>query len=122
MAKKNNPISFFHNPRCRKSREALQLLEDAGASILIRYYLEDPPTSNELIALLARLNLSPMDLIRKEEALFKEQFRGQEHTDAEWIQIMVDHPKLIQRPIAIMGERAVVGRPPEQVLTLLRAK
>lgn len=100
----------------------MQLLEDAGASILIRYYLEDPPTSNELIALLARLNLSPMDLIRKEEALFKEQFRGQEHTDAEWIQIMVDHPKLIQRPIAIMGERAVVGRPPEQVLTLLRAK
>ncbi len=119
MAKNNDPVAFFHNPRCRKSREALQLLEAEGASVQIRYYLEAPPSQSELKGILAKLKLSPLDLIRKEEALFKEQFRGQEHTDAEWIRIMVEHPKLIQRPIAILGDRAVVGRPPEEVLTLL---
>ncbi len=119
MANKQESISLFHNPRCRKSREALQLLEAQGAQVEIRYYLEEPPTERELKSVLKKLKMTPLDLIRKEESIFKEQFRGQTHSDEEWIRIMVAHPKLIQRPIAILGEKAALGRPPEEVLNLL---
>lgn len=120
MATKTTSIDFYHNPRCRKSREALHLLEEAGQSLHIILYLETPPSEKELKAVLRKLGLKPIDLIRKEEALFKDNYKDSTHTDEEWIQIMVDHPKLIQRPIAIVGSKAVIGRPPEQVLDLIK--
>lgn len=120
MAINKPPIDFFHNPRCRKSREALHFLEEAGHTPRIILYLDTPPSETELKGILKKLGLHPLDLIRKDETLFKDNFKGKTHSDAEWIQIMVEHPKLIQRPIAIVGNKAVIGRPPEQVLDLIK--
>ena len=98
----------------------MHLLEEAGHSPRIILYLDTPPTETELKGILKKLGLKPLDLIRKEEPLFKANFKGTSHSDAQWIQIMVEHPKLIQRPIAIAGNKAVIGRPPEQVLDLIK--
>ncbi len=117
----NTPsIDFFHNPRCRKSRESLILLEEAGKSPRIILYLDTPPTETELKAILKKLDMSPFELIRKEEAVFKDEFKGKTFSDEEWVKIMVMNPKLIQRPIAVLGNKAVIGRPPEQVLDLIK--
>lgn len=112
-------IKIYHNPRCRKSREALELVKDKVEEIEIIEYLIEPPTVEELNQIIEQLGISPLDLIRKNEAIFKEKFKGQSFSDAEWIQIMVDHPKLIERPIVINGKKARVGRPPEKVLEIL---
>lgn len=112
-------LTIYHNPRCRKSRETLAILEASDEMITIVEYLNTPPSAHELEEILEKLDMKPFDLIRRGEAIYKEQFKGQEHTDEEWIQIMVDHPKLIERPIVIRGDKAVIGRPPESVNTLL---
>ncbi|WP_053406498.1 arsenate reductase (glutaredoxin) [Persicobacter sp. CCB-QB2] len=108
-------MKIFHNPRCTKSRQTLQLLQEKGAEVEIVEYLKTPPTVAELTEVVKQLGIPAEKLLRKTEAIFKEQFKGQNHTDAEWIQIMVDHPKLIERPIVIKDGKAVIGRPPENV-------
>ena len=113
-------ISLYHNPRCRKSREALQIIEAAGQEVEIREYLKEPPTVKELTEVVKMLGIHPLQLIRKQEKVFKEQYKGQEHSEAQWIKIMVENPILIERPIAIKEGQAVVGRPPEQVQDLLK--
>ena len=112
-------ITLYHNPRCRKSREALQLIQDQGAAMEIKEYLKEPPTAEELKAVLGKLGMHPLELIRQGEKIFKEQFRSKDLSDEEWIQAMVGNPILIERPIAIKGGKAVVGRPPERVEELL---
>lgn len=112
-------MKIYHNPRCRKSRETLQILQDAGKEPEIIEYLKTPPSEAELRELLDKLGLAPQQLLRKQEAIFKEQFKGKELTDAEWIAAMVQYPKLIERPIVVRGDKAVLGRPPESVKTLL---
>ncbi|GJM29122.1 MAG: arsenate reductase (glutaredoxin) [Cyclobacteriaceae bacterium] len=112
-------LTVFHNPRCRKSREALSLLEDANHDIEIREYLKHPPTTAELTLLLKKLGLRPLDLIRTGEKLFRENYKGKDLADSDWIKIMVNNPILIERPIVIKGQKAVIGRPPENILTLL---
>jgi len=112
-------MKIYHNPRCRKSREALQILKDAGKEPEIIEYLKTPPSEAELRELLKQLGLAPQQLIRKQEAIFKEKFNGKELTDAEWIAAMVQYPKLIERPIVVKDDKAVLGRPPESVKTLL---
>ena len=110
--------TIYHNPRCRKSRETLQLLEAHGQQPQIVLYLEQPPTAAELQDLLHKLGMEPMQLIRKGEAVWKEQFKGKTLSNKELIQAMIAHPKLIERPIVVNGDKAALGRPPEQVLAI----
>lgn len=110
--------TIYHNPRCRKSRETLQLLQQQGIEPQIVLYLEDPLSPAQLEKILQQLGLEPAQLIRKGEAIWKEQFKGKELSDQELIQAMIDHPKLMERPIVVHGGKAALGRPPEQVLGL----
>lgn len=109
------PTKIYHNPRCRKSREALSLLEEQGGDFEVIEYLKTPPNKHELKELLQRLNMSAHDLIRKGEAIYKENYKGKDLSEDEWIDAMVEHPILIERPIIIRADRGVVARPPELV-------
>ncbi len=110
---------IYHNPRCRKSRETLQLLESLNEDVTIVEYLKEVPTQEELKEILKRLDMKPMELIRKSEAVWKENFKNKQLTDNQLIKAMVDHPKLIERPIVIKGNKAALGRPPENVKSIL---
>jgi len=112
-------MKIYHNPRCRKSRETLQRMEAAGAAPEIIKYLETPPTREELEAILRKLGIPAQQLIRKGEAIYKERYKGQDLSEAEWIDAMLEHPKLMERPVVVDGDRAIIGRPPEKVDTLL---
>lgn len=112
-------MKIYHNPRCRKSRETLQLIEDAGTEVEIIKYLEDIPTEAELKDVLSKLGIPAEKLLRKGEAIFKEYYKGKTLSEAEWIKAMVENPKLIERPIVIKANEAVLGRPPQNVLELL---
>ena len=112
--------TIWHNPRCSKSRQTLQLLEAHGVTPTIRLYLNDPPSGDELSAALKSLELDARSLMRSKEALFKELgLKDPALSETELIQAMVDHPKLIERPIVFGGGSAVIGRPPENVLSLV---
>jgi arsenate reductase len=115
----SNTITIFHNPRCSKSRAALALLQDRGAVLDIVEYLKTPPSRTELEAIMRKLGMKPEAVVRKGEAEFKEHYAGRTLSDAEWLDALAAHPILMERPIATRGERAVLGRPPEKVLTLL---
>lgn len=119
MSKK---VTILHNPRCRKSREALAVLESAGINPEIRLYLQEPPDKLELSSILAKLGLKPEEIIRKGEDIFKEKYKGKSLSDDEWLHVLVENPVLIERPIVIMGEKAVVGRPVDNVTELLSTK
>ncbi|MCL4156693.1 UNVERIFIED_CONTAM: hypothetical protein GTU68_022290 [Idotea baltica] len=110
---------FYHNPRCRKSREALALLTEKGEEIQIVEYLKEVPTERELAVILKKLGIKAQDLLRKGEAIFKENYKGKELSEKDWIKAMCENPKLIERPIFIVGQKAIVGRPPENVLQLI---
>jgi arsenate reductase len=110
---------IYHNPRCSKSRQTLQLLEENGAVPEIVFYLDDTPSSSDLKEVLKKLNISAEQLLRKGEKDFKDNFKGKTLSEDEWIAAMIKYPKLIERPIVIKGDKAVIGRPPESVLELL---
>ena len=113
-------VTLYHNPRCSKSRAALGLLRDKGVEPEVILYLETPPTAKSLKALLVKLGISARDLLRKGEDAYKElNLVDEKLSEAALIKAMVENPKLIERPIAINGDKAVVGRPPENVLTIL---
>ena len=112
-------MKIYHNPRCGKSRQTLALIQEKGAAVEIIKYLETPPTRSELKGIIDLLGIAPYDLIRRNEAIFKEHYKGKELTDAEWIDALVAHPKLMERPVVIHHDKAVIGRPPERVLELL---
>lgn len=112
-------MKIYHNPRCRKSRETLTLLQDRNLEPEIVLYLENPPSVVELKAIVRQLGISAFDLVRKGESLYKEQFKGKELSEEEWLQVLHDHPKLIERPIVITAKGAAIGRPPEKVLEVL---
>lgn len=113
-------LILYHNPRCSKSRGALELLESAGHSISVRRYLETPPSAGELKTLLGKLGITARQLLRSGEDEYKSlKLDNPALDDDALIAAMAAHPKLIERPILITGERAVVGRPPEKVLELL---
>ena len=111
---------IYHNPRCSKSRMALTLLRDNNIEPEIFEYLKTPLNAAELKSVLKKLGMKPLDLIRKNEAVFKEKFKGKELSDDEWIEAMIQYPKLIERPIVIKGNQARLGRPPEKVLELFQ--
>ena len=113
-------FTIYHNPRCSKSRQTLQLLEDSGVSPDIVLYLETPPDAAELNGLLQKLGIGARDLLRKGEEAYKANNLGDDGlSDAQLVAAMVAHPKLIERPIVVKGAKAVLGRPPENVLALL---
>lgn len=112
-------MKIYHNPRCRKSRETLQIIQDAGIEPQVIEYLKDVPSEEELKELVSLLGIKPYDLLRRAEADFKENFRGKDLSDDEWISAMAKYPKLIERPIVVKQKKAVLGRPPENVKTLL---
>ncbi|MGK2942685.1 MAG: arsenate reductase (glutaredoxin) [Immundisolibacter sp.] len=113
-------IRLYHNPRCSKSREALALLRERGVEPQIVEYLKEAPTTAELERLLKQLDLEPRQLMRRGEAVYKELDLDQPALSrAALIDALATHPILIERPIAISGERAVIGRPPQKVLELL---
>jgi arsenate reductase (glutaredoxin) len=113
---------IYYNPQCSKCREARELLEESNCSIEIREYLKDPPSPKELRELLGKLGLRPRDIVRTTEPLFIEEYEGKQLSDAAWIRVLSRHPVLIERPIVIDGEKAVIGRPPVVVLDLLKTK
>ena len=112
-------ITIYHNPRCRKSREGLEILKESGKEFSVREYLSDVPSENELSDVLDKLSMEPEQLLRKGEQDFKENFTGKQLTREEWIKAMVKYPKLIERPIVIVDNSAVVGRPPEKIRELI---
>ena len=112
-------VRLYHNPRCSKSRATLALLEERGCDVEVIEYLKTPPTAAELGEVVAKLGIAPEQLVRKKEAEFQEHFAGRELSDAEWLEALASHPKLIERPIAVVGEAARIGRPPEDVLELI---
>lgn len=112
-------MKIYHNPRCRKSREGLQILEESGAAFETVLYLDNPPSVNALNEIIQKLGIKPLALVRTGEAEWKENFKGKNLTDDEIVKAMVSFPKLIERPIVIKGNKAVVGRPPEKIKELL---
>lgn len=114
-------MKIYHNPRCTKSRQCLALIREAGVEPEIIEYLHDIPTASELKALISKLNIRPEELVRKGEAEYKQLYKGKKLSDDEWIAAMLAHPKLIERPIVVKGNKAMLGRPPENVLKLLPA-
>ncbi|MDP9199787.1 MAG: arsenate reductase (glutaredoxin) [Pseudomonadota bacterium] len=114
------PLKIYHNPKCSKSRAALALLQERGLTPRIVEYLQAPPAAAELQAIIAMLGIRPEQLIRKGEEIYKARYAGESLSDDQWIAAMVADPILIERPIVVWGHRAVIGRPPETVLALLR--
>jgi arsenate reductase len=113
------PVTIFHNPKCSKSRATLALLQERGIEPEVVEYLKKPPTAAELKAIVAKLGIPAEQLVRKGEQIYKTEYAGKKLTDAQWIDAMVRHPILIERPIVIRGNKAVLGRPPENVLVLI---
>ncbi|WP_417394517.1 arsenate reductase (glutaredoxin) [Gimesia chilikensis] len=113
-------MKIYHNPRCGKSRQTLALIEEAGIDPEVIEYLKTPPTAEELDAILKKLKMEPQELMRKGEAIYKElNLAERELSRDEAIAVMLEHPKLIERPIVVQGRKAVLGRPPENVKELL---
>lgn len=111
-------MTIYHNPRCKKSRETLQIIRDQGMEPDIVEYLKNPPEPEELRELLRKLGMKAEDIVRKGEKEFKEHFKGKDLSQEEWLKALKQHPKMIERPIVVEGERAVLGRPPENVQEL----
>ena len=112
-------MKIYHNPRCSKSRQTLALLEEKGINPEIILYLQDHPTKKDIQDLLSKLGIPASKLIRKGEQIFKDNYKGKDLSEEEWIDAMVKFPKLIERPIVIKGDKAIIGRPPELVLDLI---
>jgi arsenate reductase len=112
-------ITIYHNPRCSKSRQALELLQENNISPEIILYLEQTPSKKELKAVLGKLVMSARDLVRTSEEAYKAlDLSNPDLSDDQLLDAMINEPKLIQRPIVVAGSRAVIGRPPENVLDL----
>ena len=113
-------ITIYHNPRCSKSRATLALLENQGANFRIVEYLKDPPTRKELRAILSMLGIKARSLLRTKESVYKsEGLDDKELSEKDLISAIVDNPILMERPIVIANNKAVIGRPPETVLTII---
>lgn len=113
-------MKIYHNTRCSKSRDAYNLLTEKGLEFETIEYLKTPLNKKEIKDLLTQLNIPAKDLIRKSEADYKENFKGKELSESQWINAMVNFPKLIERPIVVKGNKAVIGRPIEKVIDLLK--
>lgn len=112
-------IQIYHNNRCTKSRQALQELESSGQALEVIYYLETPPNKVQLEKLIRKLNIKPFELIRKGEKIYTENYKGKTLSDSEWIEVMVENPILMERPIVVSEDKAVIARPTEKIDEIL---
>lgn len=112
-------ITIYHNPRCQKSREGLQLLEISGKGFNIIKYLDNPLTKKELTDVISKLDITPIDLVRTNEAIWKTDYKGKTLSNSDVIEAMLRHPKLIERPIVVNKDKAVIGRPKENISTII---
>jgi arsenate reductase len=112
-------IQIYHNQRCGKSRNCLLFLEESNTAFEIINYLVTPPTAAELASLLQKLNLTPIELVRQKEKIWIENFKGKTLTPDEVIQAMVENPILIERPIVVNGNKAIIGRDLEKVIPFI---
>ena len=112
-------IKIFHNPRCRKSREGISILEQSGKDFEVIKYLDEPISKERLKEIISLLDINPLELVRTNEAIWKSDYKTKKLTDEQIIKAMVNHPKLIERPIVINGTQAVIGRPPIKILDII---
>lgn len=112
-------ITIYHNPKCSKSREGLCLLQDKNIDVKVVNYTTTPFTFKELKHLIKLLKIKPIDLVRTKESIWKENFKDKTFTNDELIQLMVDNPKLIERPIVVNGNKAVIARPTEKIAEII---
>jgi len=112
-------MMYYHNPRCRKSREGLTFLNEKNIQPKIREYLKENLTHQELVSILDKLDVSPDELMSKNETIDKNEIKGEKLTDDQLILKMVENPKLIERPILVHGNRATIGRPAENFMSIL---
>ena len=112
-------MKIYHNPRCSKSRQTLSIIQETGKEVEIIEYLKDTLSFEDLVLILEMLNIKAIELIRTNEIIWKENYKGKEMTDQELINAMMENPKLIERPIVVKNGKAIIGRPPEKVLNLL---
>lgn len=112
-------MKIWHNNRCSKSRCAVELLNEKNIDFEVVSYLDTPPTAGELKEVLNMLGIKAEELVRKNEPIFKEKFKGSQLTEAAWIKAMIENPKLIERPIIINKGKAVIGRPAENILEVI---
>ena len=113
-----NEVTIYHNPRCQKSRETLKIIHERGVSAKVVEYMKFCPGKMEFKNLLKMLDMTAVELIRKNETVYKDKFKGKELSEDEWINVMLEYPQLIERPIVVKDKRAIIGRPPEQIETL----
>jgi arsenate reductase len=112
-------IKIYHNPKCSKSRSGLKYLLDKGITPEIVEYMKNPPAFEELKKIMKMLGIKPLDVIRKKEDLFVKEYKNKSLTDDEWLKIMADNPRLIERPVVINGNKAVIARPAEKIDEIL---
>lgn len=112
-------LTVYHNPRCGKSREELQLLESLNIPFKTVKYLESPLTAQELTALIKKLGIAPLELVRTKETVWKEQYKDKHLTDTQIIEALAAHPILMERPVVVNGNKAVIARPAEKVKEIL---
>ena len=117
-----NKIIIYYKKGCSKCKAAMDILEGESCEIEVREYLKKKPSKKELKVLLAKLGISAFELVRKKEPLFIKKFLNKKFSEAEWLQIVFEHPELMERPIIIDGYKAIIGRPPELIIDLLNRK
>ena len=112
-------MKIYHNPRCSKSRQALTILNEKNIEFEIVEYLKDNLSISELEIIIEKLEINPISLVRKNESIWKEKYKGKNLSDKEIVQAMAENPKIIERPIVINEKRAILGRPPENILKII---
>lgn len=112
-------LTIYHNARCSKSRQGLEILKESGEDFEIREYLKEPLSEEELKELLNKLAMAPIELVRTEEKIWKENYKGKDLSDEELVRVMAANPKLIQRPVVVKDKQAVVGRPASKINELV---
>ncbi|MBU2019588.1 MAG: arsenate reductase (glutaredoxin) [Bacteroidetes bacterium] len=108
-------MEIWHNTRCSKSREACSILQTGGNKAEIFEYLKEPLTEAMIESLLFKLNMKPEEILRKKEAVYIENFKDKKFSTKQWLKILVEHPILIERPIVVKGDRAIIARPIEKM-------
>jgi arsenate reductase (glutaredoxin) len=112
-------LKIYHNPKCKKSREGLKYLQNKGIDLEIVNYIKEGITEQELSDIIMKLNLRPVNIVRTQEEQYRKELKGKKFTDIEWIKILVENPKLIERPIVIAKHKAVIAQPPDKADELL---
>ena len=114
-------VKIYHNSRCSKSRGACEILKDNGIDAEVVEYLKTPPTEDEIRQILEKLSMKAFEIVRKGEDIFKSKYAGKEYSEPEWIGILAENPILIERPIIVKGDQAVIGRSPEKIIELINS-